>query len=104
MLNIDNSEIAGCLQYKLNEYIPSYDFIVYDTTPGGAGHVKRLIDENIMHKVLRGAYYKAKNCDCGGEEGDSSCYKCLRTYQNQQHHDEIKRKYVVEKLQTIDRK
>ena len=104
LLNIDNSEIAGCLQYKLNEYIPSYDFIVYDTTPGGAGHVKRLIDENIMHKVLRGAYYKAKNCDCGGEEGDSSCYKCLRTYQNQQHHDEIKRKYVVEKLQTIDRK
>ena len=59
--------------------MPSYDFVVYDTTPGGAGHVKRLANETAMSKVLSGAYNKAKNCDCGGKEGDSSCYKCLRT-------------------------
>ena len=54
-----------------------------------------------MKKVLSGAYYKAKNCDCGGEEGDTSCYKCLRTYQNQVHHDDIKRKYVIDKLKKV---
>jgi len=101
LLNIDNSEIAGCLQYTFNGYVPSYDFIIYDTTPGGAGHVRRLVNEEVMKKVLSGAYYKAKNCDCGGEEGDTSCYKCLRTYQNQVHHDDIKRKYVIDKLKKV---
>ena len=48
LLNIDNSEIAGCLQYVFNGEYPSYEFIVYDTTPGGAGHVKRLVSEETM--------------------------------------------------------
>lgn len=98
LLNIDNNEISGCLQYNNNGSKPSFDFIIYDTTPGGAGHVKRLNDEGAMLKVLTGAFNKSKNCDCGGEEGDSSCYKCLRTYQNQYHHDIIKRKYIIDKL------
>ena len=97
-LNLDNTEISGCLQYSLNQYGPTYDFIMYDTTPGGAGHIKRLADSNAMTKVLIGAYNKANNCDCGGSDADTSCYKCLRTYQNQQHHDMLKRKYVIDKL------
>lgn len=101
LLNIDNNEIAGVVQYSFNGYEQSYDFIIYDTTPGGAGHVKRLESENVIYKVLLGANNRASRCDCGGEEGDSSCYKCLRTYRNQQHHDELKRKYVVEKLYSI---
>ncbi len=101
LLNIDNNEIAGCLQYTFNDYDSSFDFIIYDTTPGGAGHVKRLADEEAMHNVLLGAYKKAERCDCGGEEGDSSCYKCLRTYRNQQHHDDLKRRFVIEKLNTM---
>lgn len=91
-LNIDNTEIAGCLQYCTDGV---FYYVLYDTTPGGAGHVKRLNSKEMIEKVLLGAYVKAKNCTCGGEEGDSSCYSCLRTYQNQRHHDIIKRKYVV---------
>lgn len=97
-LNIDHGEISGCLQYVLNSYGSSYDFIIYDTTPGGAGHIRRFADEESVSKVLKGAFDKAKNCDCGGEEGDASCYKCLRTYQNQQHHDILKRRYVIDHL------
>lgn len=104
LLNIDHTEISGCLQYVLKGYEPTFDFIIYDTTPGGAGHVKRFNDERTIYEVLLGAYNKAKNCDCGGEEGDSSCYKCLRTYQNQQHHDDIKRKYVIDKLKSLEEK
>lgn len=100
-LNLDNNEIAGCLQYCVNQEGPSYNFIIYDTTPGGAGHVKRFKDETTMRAVLSGAYYKAKGCDCGGEVGDTSCYKCLRTYQNQLHHDMIKRNYVIDALLPI---
>lgn len=97
-MNLDNNEISGCLQYTINDNGPSYDFIVYDTTPGGAGHVKRFTDMATIERVLKGAFNKAKNCDCGGEAGDSSCYKCLRSYQNKQHHDLIKGSYVISKL------
>ena len=101
LLNLDNSEISGCLQYCENNEGSSYNFIIYDTTPGGAGHVKRFKDKATLTNVLAGAYYKAKDCDCGGETGDTSCYKCLRTYQNQQHHDLIKRKYVIDNLSMV---
>ena len=49
-----------------------------------------------LQKVFATAYNKAKNCTCGGEEADTSCYSCLRSYQNQRNHDLIKRKYVIE--------
>ena len=94
-LNIDSNEIAGCLQYYNTGL---YNFILYDTTPGGAGHVKRLNNEILLQKIFATAYNKAKNCTCGGEEADTSCYSCLRTYQNQRNHDIIKRKYVIEYL------
>lgn len=94
-LNIDNNEIAGCLQYYSAGI---FYFILYDTTPGGAGHVKQLNQETILKNVLQRAYLKARNCTCGNEEGDSSCYSCLRTYQNQKFHDMIKRRYVFNYL------
>ena len=102
VLNLDNNEISGCLQYVMNPGGPSYDYIIYDSTPGGAGHVRRLSDGTILERVFRGAYRKATDCDCGGEDGDTSCYKCLRTYQNQQYHDIIKRRYVVDGLKGIE--
>lgn len=101
VLNLDNNEISGCVQYYSDSLGSSYDFFIFDTTPGGAGHVKRFTDKAAITEILIGAFNKAKNCDCGGETGDTSCYKCLRTYQNQQHHDILKRKYVYEKLVAV---
>jgi hypothetical protein len=97
-LNIDNNEIAGCLQYYSDGI---FYFILYDTTPGGAGHVKRLNQFDVLHSVLVRAYNKAKKCTCGDADGNSSCYSCLRTYQNQRYHDIIKRRYVIECLDFI---
>ena len=97
MLDIDSAEIAGCLQKNRG----TFNFVLYDTTPGGAGHVKRINTPAIIQDILRGAFDKANNCTCGGPDGDCSCYNCLRTYQNQQHHDEIKRKYVIETLKDV---
>ena len=101
ILSIDNGEIDGCLLFTVKDMISSFDFILYDSTPGGAGHVKRLRSETTIREVLRGAYKKAADCDCGGAEGDASCYKCLRTYNNQHYHDEIKRKYVIDVLSSV---
>ena len=90
VLNIDNNEISGCLQMYINDT----SFILYDKTPGGAGHVKILCNYEILKKVIYQAFSIANDCTCGGEYGDSSCYNCLRTYQNQKNHDLIKRYYV----------
>lgn len=98
VLNVENTEIAGSLLYS-PECTGLYTYILYDTTPGGAGHVKRLNDQNVLEQVIETAYHIAKDC-CGCDE-DSSCYSCLRTYQNQRHHDEIKRIYVINFLGKI---
>ena len=69
--------------------------------PGGAGHVRRLNTQDMMEKLIKAAYYRAKNCTCGDEQGDSSCYGCLRMYRNQKYHDILKRRYVVDFLKDL---
>ena len=98
ILDIDENEISGCLQYQNDG---SFCFVLYDTTPGGAGHVRGLNTQDMMEKLIKAAYYRAKNCTCGDEQGDSSCYGCLRMYRNQKYHDILKRRYVVEFLKDL---
>lgn len=98
ILNIDNNEIAGCLQYDKVGY---YNFILYDTTPGGAGHVSRLNNEDALLNMMKAAFDRVNKCNCGDGNADTSCYGCLRTYQNQRYHDIIKRKYVINFLSDI---
>lgn len=93
-LNLEHTEIAGCLQYY-NDEGPNYSYILYDRTPGGAGNVKRLNNKDVIGRVLKNAMNISLKCTCGE---DSSCYSCLRTYQNQKYHDIIKRKYVFNYL------
>lgn len=98
-LSIENSEIAGCLEYYVENGNTNYAYILYDRTPGGAGHVKRISDKDILYRIFVKAYNLAKNCkNC---DADSSCYSCLRTYQNQKYHDYIRRDYVVSYLTNI---
>lgn len=93
VLDVDNREIAGCLQYYKSGI---YNFILYDKTPGGAGHVKRLNTKDKIYQTMLNSFNIANNCNCGDKDSDSSCYGCLRTYQNQKYHDIIKRKYVID--------
>lgn len=101
VLSIYENDIYGCLNtYYSKRNCYEYSFILYDTTPGGAGHVKRINKDNI-EEILKKALDITSSCNCGGENGDSSCYHCLRMYRNQRHHDQIKRKYVKEILSKI---
>lgn len=99
-LNIEENDISGCLQYFYNpiSYQPNYALVLFDKTPGGAGHVRRLNDPKILAGVLHTTLDLMEDCDCGGETADSSCYTCLRNYYNQKHHDELKRYYVIDFL------
>ena len=103
ILNVEQSEIACCLQYYINNQtgIGNFGFVLYDTTPGGAGHVRRLEDPIALEKAIEESIRIMKNCTCGGEDGDSSCYTCLRSYYNQKYHDHLQRKFVINYLSSL---
>lgn len=100
-LNIEENDISGCLQYEPVDGRPNYSIVVFDNTPGGAGHAKRLDNEIALYNILTHTLKMMKCCVCGGEVGDSSCYSCLRSYKNQKYHDLLKRKYVIEFVEQI---
>lgn len=100
-LSIEEKDLAGCLQYFYNQATRngSFTIVLYDRTPGGAGHVKRLNNADTFENVLKETYRIVNSCTCGGIKMDTSCYNCLRSYSNQKYHDLLQRRYVVEFLE-----
>lgn len=99
-LNIEENDIAGCLRYFYNKATKtgSYTIVLYDKTPGGAGHVKRLNYPDVFEAVLKETRDIIGRCTCGGESMDATCYNCLKSYYNQKYHDVLQRRYVIEFL------
>ncbi|QNO15914.1 DEAD/DEAH box helicase [Alkalicella caledoniensis] len=104
-LGIERNDISGTLHYnKLDSGNWETNFILFDTVPGGAGHVRRIGEaDNIkIERMLKKSLEVVKQCNCGEDSnGDSSCYSCLCNYYNQKHHDIIKRKYAIEFLEEL---
>ena len=91
VLNLEDKDVSGCLQTIITGGGQGYSFILYDTTPGGAGHMRRLQEESVLNSAVDRASEFMKRCTCGGSEGHSSCYTCLRNYGNQKYHDILDR-------------
>lgn len=102
-MNIDERDVSACLQYYYDNSIARgcYAVVLFDHTPGGSGYVRSLNDPEAFECVLRETLRLMERCTCGGEEGDSSCYGCLRNYYNQRHHDQMKRSDVIRFLQQV---
>ena len=102
-LSVDRDDISGCLKWFYNKKtgIGNYGLILYDKTPGGAGHVRRMQDPTVLNSVMQETLKLMKNCTCGGESRDTSCYSCLRNYYNQKFHDRLQRGYVIDFLEHI---
>ena len=81
-----------------NHDLGTYDILLYDNVPGGAGHVKRLVDKDAILKSLGAAREKVtqKCCDQG-----TSCCNCLRNYNNQKYHELLTRQYALEIIEEI---
>lgn len=95
-LGINRDEINGVLYYKNQGSIPS--LMIYDTSPGGAGHVKR-IPKN-LESIIKEAHKKVSGqCGCGEE---TSCYGCLRNYSNQYIHDLLSRGAALAFFDSLD--
>ena len=98
-LQIERGEISGVIK-RDNKTTgkTNYRFILFDNVPGGAGYVKQLLDNDYLNlaSVINMAYDKSFNCTC---DLKSSCYKCLRTYDNQKYHDILSRELVINFLE-----
>ncbi|MGQ9721861.1 MAG: DEAD/DEAH box helicase [Candidatus Jordarchaeum sp.] len=96
-LGIKRQDLDGCLYPSEEGNI----LILFDNVPGGAGHVKRIMYEQNLYEILKSTLSRVENCTCGPE---TSCYGCLRNYQNQFCHEQLKRgivqKFLSDNLQS----
>lgn len=95
-LEIERKDIDGVLE--LNSDMQSYDILLYDNVPGGAGHVKRLLSKGAVIRSLKSGLDKVSK-DCCDE--NTSCYNCIRNYYNQSHHNKLVRKLAEEIIKRL---
>ena len=97
-LNIEKRDIKACLTYKLTSGRMEHKIIIYDAVPGGAGHSRRLItqDGQILQAVIKRAIKLLETCEC-----EPSCYRCLRSYENQKKHEILDRKKALSFLKQL---
>lgn len=96
-LGIRRDDIDGTLFYRNYGDPPS--LILFDTVPGGAGHVEHI--RNSLRQAAEAGLKKVESCQCGQPNGDTSCYNCLRNYRNQRFHDDLQRIYAIQLLRMI---
>lgn len=95
-LQIERRDIDGLLYPVKQGTSWHYSLVLYDSVPGGAGHVKAI--ESNLEKVVRQAYEIISTCECAPE---TSCIRCLRDYYNQQHYSKLQRGLIERYLQVL---
>lgn len=98
-LGIERNDIDGIVELNLEQH--SFDVLIYDNVPGGAGHVKRLLDKDCVISSLKSAYMKVSQQCC---DENTSCYNCLRNYYNQSYHGRLQRKLAKDFIELLLRK
>lgn len=95
-LEIDRDDIDGIIELSADR--TSYDVVLYDDVPGGAGHVKRLAKEDALKQSLELALKRVSQECC---DEDTSCYNCIRNYRNQMFHSRLRRRNAKKVLQNL---
>jgi hypothetical protein len=91
-LGIRRQDLDGCIYPSDKRNM----LVLFDSVPGGAGHVRHCMNKQNLCNILNNALARVENCTCGYE---TSCYGCLRNYQNQFCHEQLKRGIVLEFLE-----
>ena len=100
LLNIDLNDLAGTYNRIPDTDSNEAELVIYDRIPGGAGYLPRIIDN--LEKCLRNTLDIVEKCsDPACTDLESSCYTCLRSYNNQFDWDNLQRKPVIDWLSTL---
>ncbi|MFN7896624.1 MAG: DEAD/DEAH box helicase [Cyanobacteriota bacterium] len=65
-----------------------------DAAVGGSGFLERCVDD--MHRVAERAIDHLDHPNC-----ESACYRCLKTYTNQRHHEHLSWPHIMPDLETL---
>ena len=99
--SIERNDVDGTIDYIYSRSgNSSTRFILFDTVPGGAGHVRRLgkaTEEEILD-VFKVSYDLVKDCHC---DENTACYSCLQNYRNQAMHDSLERRLAVDFFERV---
>lgn len=90
LLEIDRANIGAeyrAAQTEAGRKGNEVDIYLYDTTPGGAGFVRSAVQQ--PESLLRKAIELMQSCD--PKKCDTSCYQCLRSYDNRFLHQDLDR-------------
>jgi hypothetical protein len=93
-LEIKRDDMDGTLYHYASGQPPA--IVLYDTVPGGAGHVREIRQE--LPAVLEAALRRVDACEC---QETTSCYECLRGYRNQYLHQQLARGPVRDFLKEL---
>jgi ATP-dependent helicase YprA (DUF1998 family) len=90
-LGIHRSDVRGML--RTYRYGMPQALVLVDAVPGGAGHAQHIAEQ--LQELVNAAYDRVARCTCGI---DTSCYGCLRSYENQYQQDHLTRQGALDVL------
>lgn len=93
-LETERDEIGGFERIVSGESGDAAEVVLYDNVVGGAGYVDRLA--SVLPEAAAAACERLTNCSCV-----TSCYRCLRTYQNQSEHELLDKRLILPLLQEL---
>lgn len=93
-LDIPREDISGTFYFPKGQNQSPFSVVFVDAVPGGAGHAAHIREH--LAEIFEEAFQVVDACECGE---DTSCYNCLRSYDNQWHHDILKRSLAKRTLE-----
>lgn len=89
LLQINEDNLGGVIHYEAST--GTYDLILYDDVPGGAGFVQAVSRK--LPEIMDHVRTSIQHCTC---DVNTSCYTCLRSYRNQFLHEQLQRQHVID--------
>ena len=87
VIGAESGEICGFTRTVCVDGTASRELVLYDSVPGGAGYVRKAAAS--LNAVLAAARAMLDGCQC-----EKSCYKCLRSYENQFEHTLLDKRLI----------
>jgi very-short-patch-repair endonuclease len=89
LLDMQEGDLDATIETKSND---AYRVIFFDPLPGGSGFLPLFFE--LYTRVIEQSLTKLKDCDC-----EESCYKCMLSFTNQQHHNVLNRFEAMDVLE-----
>lgn len=94
-LQIERNDLGAIVQPYSAGADYGQEIILFDAVPGGAGYCRYFNSHERIEKIFQAALHIVSQCEC---DPDSSCHRCLRTYDNAAYHRQLRRGPVAEML------